>query len=472
MADPEVRPLCFVAMPFGRKLAPDGGARAIDFEHVFAALRAGIEGAGFECHRADQSPQGGFVHRPMFEELLVAECVVADVTFSNVNVAYEVGVRHGSGGAATVLVCEEGHVPHLPFDFAPLRVLPYQVDAAGRVKDPGDLAAALKGRIEGAFEDGAPPDNPIVQVTRLGSGESVAHAKADVFLRRLRYASAIGEQVVAALDLVGDAEAVERLRALEQQVTPAGKVRQLHSALLSIFLGYRERKAYAEMVRLHADLPRELQGTAVVREQLALALNRLAEEAAKHGKHDDARAQRRSALRQLDGIPEARRTSETSGIRGRIFKGLADAETDEALASAALDQAISAYEEGLRLDPRDYYPGVNAVTLRLRRNTEADRAALPRLIHVVRFAVERTPAPKDAQERYWRTATLAELAAGEGDWPGANGALSEVLLLDVPAWMRETTANNLRIIEEARAGDHAAVASLRELRARLESPRA
>ena len=44
---------------------------------------------------------------PMYERLLVAEYVVADLTFSNPNVTYEVGVRHGATARPTNTVKAE-----------------------------------------------------------------------------------------------------------------------------------------------------------------------------------------------------------------------------------------------------------------------------------------------------------------------------------------------------------------------------
>lgn len=90
------RPLCFVAMPFGRKSIEKGGKK-IDFDQIFKAICQGVEQAEIECQRADFDPSGGFIHRSMFEALIVAEFVVADLTLANPNVTYEIGVRHGAG---------------------------------------------------------------------------------------------------------------------------------------------------------------------------------------------------------------------------------------------------------------------------------------------------------------------------------------------------------------------------------------
>jgi hypothetical protein len=56
---------------------------------------------------------------------------------------------------------------------------------------------------------------------------------------------------------------------------------------------------------------------------------------------------------------------ETLGILGRVHKDRYKElkKNGDIMASAALDDAIDAYTKGFISDPRDYYPGVNAVTI-------------------------------------------------------------------------------------------------------------
>jgi hypothetical protein len=83
----------FVIMPFGEKKAADG--TAIDFNEVYKELLApAITAAGLTPHRADADRRGGSIHLDMFQDLLLAEFVVAELTLDNPNVWYEIGVRH------------------------------------------------------------------------------------------------------------------------------------------------------------------------------------------------------------------------------------------------------------------------------------------------------------------------------------------------------------------------------------------
>ena len=165
-------------------------------------------------------------------------------------------------------------------------------------------------------------------------------------------------------------------------------------------------------------------------------------------------------------------TSETYGIRGRIFKSWHDAisaesDKDDPRAEAMLQRAIDTYEQGLRADLRDYYPGVNAVTLRLQRGNDEDRLALRALIPVVRFSVSAAPTPKNNEERYWQTATKLELATADRDWKAAHQHLIELLGIDVAGWARETTAANLNRQQQAFRDDGNAVNEIQKIAAAL-----
>src|SRR5215471_13785711 len=112
----------FVIMPFGEKKAPDG--TAIDFDAVYKELFApAIAAVGLQPHRADADRRGGSIHLDMFQDLLLAEFVVADLTLDNPNVWYEIGVRHALRAGGTVLTYALRD--RLPFDIAGQRVQRY-----------------------------------------------------------------------------------------------------------------------------------------------------------------------------------------------------------------------------------------------------------------------------------------------------------------------------------------------------------
>lgn len=128
----------FVAMPFGIKAAADGSL--IDFDRVYAELiRPALESAGLEVQRADEEQSAGDIRADLFQELLMADLVVADLTLDNPNVWYELGVRHALRARGVILV--QGPRAAQPFDIYTDRKLTYHLrDGA---PDPQTLAADI-----------------------------------------------------------------------------------------------------------------------------------------------------------------------------------------------------------------------------------------------------------------------------------------------------------------------------------------
>ena len=66
-------------MPFGIK-------ERIDFNRVYQIyIRPALESAGFEVFRADEEQRAGDIHTDMFQELLLADLVVVDLSIDNPN---------------------------------------------------------------------------------------------------------------------------------------------------------------------------------------------------------------------------------------------------------------------------------------------------------------------------------------------------------------------------------------------------
>ena len=130
----------FVIMPFGRKKAPDD--TEIDFDAVYAKLLApAVKAAGLQPHRADAERRGGSIHADMFQELLLAEFVVADLTLDNPNVWYEIGVRHALKASGAVLTYALRD--RLPFDIAGQRIQRYTL-LNGDLDPPRSIPSAKR----------------------------------------------------------------------------------------------------------------------------------------------------------------------------------------------------------------------------------------------------------------------------------------------------------------------------------------
>ncbi|HSO47771.1 MAG TPA: tetratricopeptide repeat protein, partial [Rhizobiaceae bacterium] len=125
----------FVAMPFGTKAGPDG--QQIDFNRVYAEyVVPALKASGLNVFRADEEERAGDIRTDMFQELLLADLVVADLTLANPNVWYELGVRHGLRARGVVLIC--GGKVTTAFDLYTDRKLRYGLKDGG--PDPATLA--------------------------------------------------------------------------------------------------------------------------------------------------------------------------------------------------------------------------------------------------------------------------------------------------------------------------------------------
>jgi tetratricopeptide (TPR) repeat protein len=191
------------------------------------------------------------------------------------------------------------------------------------------------------------------------------------------------------------------------------------------------------MIALVEKMPPPLAATVMVQEQLALALNRN-----KQGEEAERVL--------LELLAKRGPSSETYGILGRVYKDRWDAAVqagDEFLARGLLKKAIDAYLKGFEADWRDAYPGINVVTLMELQDPPDPRRQ--QLLPVVDYAVDRRLAAGEPD--YWDHATRLEVAVLRRDEDKALGALGDALAAVRETWEPETTANNLRLINEARA---------------------
>ena len=418
------RAICFVIMPFGRK--PDPTGRVVDFDRIYAdVIGPAVGAAGLAVVRADEEKGAGFIHKLMYERILLSEFAVADLTILNANVYYELGIRHAARPETTVLTLALGSP--LPFDVGPLRALPYALGADGAPADAAASRAALTERLIESRGHRA-MDLPLFQLLEGYQAAPIDRLKTDVFRTQVAYAEALKKRLAEARE--GGAAALDTLR------DDLGAIDAVEAGVaIDLLLSYRALSQWERMADLCGKLDRALQRTVLVREQWALALNRLG---------DDRAAE--AMLNAL--IAERGPSSETCALLGRIHKDRwqkARQAAREIEARGHLRKAIAAYRQGFETDWRDAYPGVNAVTLMTIADPR-DRAAKD-MAAVARYAVRQRLARGGD---YWDHATLIELAAVEGDWDAAEEALGDALAALDEGWKAASTAGNLGMIAEAR----------------------
>ncbi len=144
----------FIVRPFGTK-------SGIDFDRIEAELiRPAIEQAGLTGGTTGQFIQQGNIRADMFEQLLTADLVIADMSIHNANVFYELGIRHALRDKRTFLIkskSEPGADGEVPFDLKTDRYLSYDP------KDPRGALDLLVNALKRTL-DAQNADSPIYQL--------------------------------------------------------------------------------------------------------------------------------------------------------------------------------------------------------------------------------------------------------------------------------------------------------------------
>jgi len=104
---------CFVVMGFGIKTDYATG-RKLDLDKSYRLLiKPVVEEKGITCVRADEIRHSGAIDVPMYQELLTADVVIADLSTANCNALYELGIRHALRPWTTIVISEN----KLPYPF-------------------------------------------------------------------------------------------------------------------------------------------------------------------------------------------------------------------------------------------------------------------------------------------------------------------------------------------------------------------
>ena len=128
------QPICFVITGFGLKTDYETG-KTFNLDLSFSELiKPVFESLGFLCFRTIELNYSGSIERKMYEYILKADFVVADLSTLNPNALYELGVRHALKPFTTIMIGEsslfgdksKGIPSRLPFDLNHYIVIPYE----------------------------------------------------------------------------------------------------------------------------------------------------------------------------------------------------------------------------------------------------------------------------------------------------------------------------------------------------------
>jgi hypothetical protein len=423
------QPHAFVVMPYGSKPAPDG--TIIDFNAVYGQLiKPALREAGLEPFRDDHEMRAGDIRMDIFQELLLADMVLADLTIDNPNVWYELGVRHALRSRGVLLI-SGGKVP-AAFDLYTDRKLRYSLRDG--MPDPDHLSEDHKllvrmltstmdswhGRIVSPVYALLPNlREPDWKTLRVGSVCEYWEAH-DAWQRRLQLARR--ENRLGDLLVLADEAPVAALRG--EALVEVGK---------ALRLACRYRLAYETLNRGGglADSRSNLQSE--LRREQGICLERLIWDRVPGYTLDRVR-DHYSQL--LSDWPDDPCIAETHGLAARVEKqawvelwrpmeGMPQRRQTAIEEKATLELAVDGYLTGFQTDPAHYSNGINALTLMhlevhlgLRSSTDPQ---LTMLTGAVRFAAVTRCRRRD-EDPFFAFATLADLEVLTGSAESATEA--------------------------------------------------
>jgi len=155
---------CFVIMPIGdQEVGGKEGTVAELKSRYDDLIKEAIQEADpdFEVVRADEVPAPGTITNDILMRLMHSELVVADVSFPNPNVFYELGLRHACR-VGTIIIRDRA-VPGVPFDIAHQRLIEYENTPTGLK----ELARQLRAQIDHLRRNPERPDNQLLELAAL-----------------------------------------------------------------------------------------------------------------------------------------------------------------------------------------------------------------------------------------------------------------------------------------------------------------
>jgi hypothetical protein len=409
-------------MGFGQKVDYRTN-RTLDLDKTYKIIRVAVEEAGLECIRADDIVHSGVIDKPMYEHLLSADVAIADLSTSNENAIYELGVRHALRPHTTIVIAEKQF--KFPFDLNSLLIRSYE-----------HLGTGID------FEEADTLRKNLVTAIRTILAQASVDSPVYTFLPDL--APPAMSQAAAAPPAPPPAA-----QAIQPPAAPAAPAAAGGDGIFSMLLEmFQEAKAAGDfklakgyLVKLRAINPTD---TYLI-QQHALATYKIKPVTL------DSLNEACQILWSLDPLVSG--DPETLGLWGAIHKRLWDLTRDR----VQLDKGIIAYERGFYLK-QDHYTGINyAFMLDERAQVQADpeeatadrviaRRIRKQLITIVDDALKSMPkgptGEVDLSEWYWLEATKLEALMGTGD-PSFERAREELFSKAPAPWMKDATQGQL-----------------------------
>jgi tetratricopeptide (TPR) repeat protein len=443
----EQKKLCFVVQGFGEKTDFTDG-RTLNLDASYQMIKEAVEEAGLQCLRADEIKHSGTIDKPMYEQILHADLVIADLSTYNVNAAYELGIRYGLRRYATIIVAEDKFKN--PFDVSHIVIRTYEhlgkdIGMSEYRRFKKELTDAII-EIMAKKEEDSPVYTFLQNLNPPVEGDD-AIKKAEV------RAPVKDSPVTTFLQNVQPPVEADEIKIAEVPAPMAGVAEQPSDRsakeLLDQAIAAREKEDFALAKGLLQAVRQMRPNDDYVVQQLALVTYK--------GKKPDPKAALEEARTILEKLnPDSSNDPETLGLWGAVHKRLWDMTANR----NNLDESIAAYERGFYLK-QDYYNGINlAFLLNVRAVQEeqagekaeaiADFVLARRVRHEVLNICQKAleGGPKSDADKYWILATMWEATVGIEDEAAALKWGQQAEASKAEPWMRESTRTQ---IEKLRA---------------------
>ncbi len=444
-------------MGFGIKTDLATGRR-LDLDRSYRLLiKPVVEERGLVCVRADEILHSGTIDVQMYQELFMADVVIADLSTANPNALYELGIRHALRPRTTIVISED-RLPY-PFDLNHVLISKYThlgdaIDYDEVMRFRGVLSKTLAAVLRDQAVD-SPVYTFLKQLTPPLLSEPAARAV---------------ERADQALGQAG--EAIARMTAgggmpepKPQDPTLAALIGQGEQAIRNGQFPVAKALFTAAM-QLGKSQPNDdctITHDPYLVQRLVLAIYK--------AKQPDELSALREALEVLGQLaPGESNDPETVGLAGAIEKR----HFDKGQGEEHLNRAISYYGRGYFLR-NDWYNGINfAYLLNVRTDTSLDATQEERIADLVwanrirrevlalcerdlrqiqareaRAAtrpdqISDEQQARDREQKFWCLATKAEAHFGLGEMEAYARTRDEAQALNPAAWMMSTLDEQIK----------------------------
>jgi len=429
----------FVAMPFGKK-------EGIDFNEVYEKyIVAALAPLGFDVFRADKEMRAGDIITDMFQELLIADLVVVDVSIDNPNVWYELGIRHALKARGVIQV--NGSRDYMPFDVFGQRTLRYNlkdgVPDSDKVEEDKQLLAEFA--IETMQSWYGRKISPVYQLLKGLNEPSVDSLKTKSTDGVLSEFWSYHEKWEQRIDLARKKDKPADIMLLaEEAPTRVFKLEAFKKAGDSLQKLQHYKFALEQFEKALQIDPNDLRSL----QKKAIILGRLA-------RYDEAE----SILLKLR---ENNNDAETYGLLGRVEKDkwvnswrAENTSSDDIIQDAKhyiefLNLAIQRYLEGFKLDPSDHYTGINALTLSVLKDyLEESEHSIPseELVGGLKWSIN-SALHKNPHD-YWAHSSNADLELLIGDQTSIESKYKKAIVHADKDWFAlDSTRQQLHILKD------------------------